>query len=268
MLKCLLVEECYNSSYQHDGAGHNISSILNISGTNINSALEQSVHFFNTESPVDRSKVLLFLTDGQPTSGETRVSFILSNLRRLNEMEIPVISLAFGRNANFDLAKKMSAQNYGFARRIYVDSDAALQIQGLYKEISSVVLQDVEFQYLNGSVDTPTLTTPIFKQFYEGSERVVCGKLGKRHMNALDNVRVSATSADGKVELFLEKENIVDFTYLNITQDADIHNIARKLWAYLTIKDLLKQMDIVDNQTREAEIKQQIIDMSLKVNRH
>ena len=42
--------------------------------------------------------------------------------------EIPINTLAFGDGADWGLIKKVALQNNGVGRRIYEDSDAALQV--------------------------------------------------------------------------------------------------------------------------------------------
>lgn len=55
-----------------------------------------------------------------------------------------------GRDADYDLLKRTASQNGGVARRIYTDSDADIQLEGFYEELSSPVLRNVNVDYLNG----------------------------------------------------------------------------------------------------------------------
>jgi len=64
----------------------------------------------------------------------------------------PIFSLGFGEGADIDFLKKLSLNNTGFARVIYEASDASLQLRNFYKEISSPVLSNVTFQYIDDQV--------------------------------------------------------------------------------------------------------------------
>lgn len=64
----------------------------------------------------------------------------------------PIFSLGFGEGADIDFLKKLSLNNAGFARVIYEASDATLQLRNFYKEISSPVLSNVTFKYLDTQV--------------------------------------------------------------------------------------------------------------------
>lgn len=64
----------------------------------------------------------------------------------------PIFSLGFGDGADNDFLKKLSLNNTGFARVIYEASDASLQLRNFYKEISSPVLSNVTFKYIDAQV--------------------------------------------------------------------------------------------------------------------
>lgn len=69
--------------------------------------------------------------------GETNLDSILSNIRRGNsDGVVSVFSLAFGSGADYSFLTKVSAQNKGFARRIYEASDATLQLKGNYHSLN------------------------------------------------------------------------------------------------------------------------------------
>ena len=72
--------------------------------------------------------MLMFLTDGQPSSGETDLQKILRYVRNWNNGRFTIFSLGFGDNVDFPFLQQISLQNQGFARRIYADSDASLQV--------------------------------------------------------------------------------------------------------------------------------------------
>ena len=59
---------------------------------------------------------------------------ILSDIRKTN-LDVPIFCLSFGRYADFGLLKTLSLQNYAFSRKIYIAADAALQLEGFYKEV-------------------------------------------------------------------------------------------------------------------------------------
>ena len=57
-------------------------------------------------------------------TAEIRESINAKNQR----LQIPIFSIAFGREADFKFLSQISEMNKGFARRVYEDNDATLQV--------------------------------------------------------------------------------------------------------------------------------------------
>ena len=166
----------------------------NIPGTDINAAMTKGLAFLVeqiSQGNKTRSPIIVFLTDGEPTNGEMDPNNILNNVQKLNEGNIPIFTLAFGLNADWDFVKKLGLQNNGFGRKIYEASDAALQIMGFYSEISVTLLSNITFNYLD--VDASNVTETHFSNYFNGSEVIICGLLESRSSEM--NITVNFQSA-------------------------------------------------------------------------
>ena len=75
------------------------------------------------------------------------------------------------------MLRLLSVQNNGFARKIYTAADASLQMEGFYKEVSSPILTNVTFDYLDSNIVQDSLTDTAFHTFYQGGEMVIAGML-------------------------------------------------------------------------------------------
>merc|ERR1712066_756540 len=74
-------------------------------------------------------QLIVFLTDGKPTTGVTSSSAIKENIRDANaDTQIPIHGLAFGDGADFDLAKDISEESNGFAESIYESGNSLEQM--------------------------------------------------------------------------------------------------------------------------------------------
>ncbi|KAF7664516.1 hypothetical protein LDENG_00173350 [Lucifuga dentata] len=93
--------------------------------------------------------------------------------------------LGFGNDVDYSFLDVMAKENKGLARRIFVASDASVQLQGFYDEVSSPLLLDVDLCYPDNTVDL--LTTNYFNQLFNGSEIIVAGRLSD---NDIDNFLV------------------------------------------------------------------------------
>lgn len=213
------------------------------------------------EDKEGRAPVLIFLTDGEASSGVQDRDTILANVKHKNTEQTPVFSLAFGRGADYDFVKKVAVQNFGVGRKIYEDSDAALQIKGFYNEISTTTLKNVTFKYLGDSVDSDNLTKSNFNSFFDGSELVVAGRIDD---NTIDILRLAVTGEgiQGEMELALSTD-IAEQP--DLTQPGDYAQITEKVWAYMTIKQMLEQSVGETNAVEKQKMKQRALDLSLKV---
>ncbi|XP_016411917.1 inter-alpha-trypsin inhibitor heavy chain H4-like [Sinocyclocheilus rhinocerous] len=105
-----------------------VNEITDRGATDINAAVLAGVDMINRHPREGTASILILLTDGDPTSGETNIEKIMANVKKAIGTKFPLYCLGFGYDVNFDFLTKMSLENGGVARRIYEDSDADLQL--------------------------------------------------------------------------------------------------------------------------------------------
>lgn len=243
-----------------------ISNLKADGGTNINAALLGGIKDLSMARESDeRSPLLVFLTDGQPTSGETNAQNILRNIVTSNGGEVPIFGLAFGKDADWDLVKNIAVQNNGIGRRIYEDSDAALQIRGFYEELAVTLLNNVSVKYLGDSVDDESITKSNFKNYFKGTELVVAGRLTDAYTREVD-LEIVGQSTDGELVLKVDKNaNIIDISRMDgPTKLMNFESITEKTWAYLSIKQLIERATGEPNTTAAHVMKERAKELSLK----
>ncbi|CAL8340706.1 unnamed protein product [Lota lota] len=219
--------------------------------TNINSAVLEGAHMLNQNPRDGSASILILLTDGDPTTGETNPEKIQNNVRQAINKKFPLYCLGFGHDVNFEFLEKMSLENDGVARRIYDDSDADLQLKGFYAEVATPLLTDVVMIYEGGA----NLTRTNFSQYYNGSEIVVAGQITDNNIETLSPL-VVAISGNKSVEFSERHSSIV------MTASMSESNI-RRLWAYLTVKQLLEKELQLDGEEKERA-KKEVLELSLK----
>ncbi|XP_067684159.1 inter-alpha-trypsin inhibitor heavy chain H3-like [Haliotis asinina] len=244
-----------------------VSNLYSNGATNIYEALINGLEFMNQHASENRS-LLIFLTDGQASTGVTGNEAILSNVRSRNIYEIPIYSLAFGDDADWSFVKTVAIQNNGVGRRIYEEADAALQITNFYKEISTPILSGVEFTYLEDAANETTVTKSSFKNLFNGSEVVVAGQLAKEDVGVLSLV-VSGNN-DGEIVDLKLKAGVDELIPADETERqiafTPFEEVTEKIWAYLTIKDLIRQYEGAMDPGQKASLKRKAVEMSIKYN--
>uniref|UniRef100_A0A3Q0R360 Inter-alpha-trypsin inhibitor heavy chain 3 n=1 Tax=Amphilophus citrinellus TaxID=61819 RepID=A0A3Q0R360_AMPCI len=241
------------NSENMESAKHFARNIHDRGSTNINQAVLQGANMLNVHHREGSASILILLTDGDPTSGETNLEKIQSNVKQAIAGKFPLYCLGFGFDVNFDFLEKMSLQNNGVARRIYEDSDADLQLKGFYEEVATPLLTDVTMIYVGGT----NLTQTNFSQYYNGSEIVVAGQITDNDIQTFIP-QVVAVSSTRRV-IFANTNDSVEST------ETMADDRIQRVWAHLTVKQLLdKQLQL--SGPEKEKVKKEALELSLKYN--
>lgn len=104
-------------------------------GTDINGALQRAIRLLTDyvahDDVGDRSvSLVIFLTDGKPTVGETHTLRILNNTREAARGQICIFTIGIGNDVDFKLLEKLSLENCGLTRHVLEEDDAGSQLVG------------------------------------------------------------------------------------------------------------------------------------------
>uniref|UniRef100_A0A3Q3KD92 Inter-alpha-trypsin inhibitor heavy chain family member 6 n=1 Tax=Monopterus albus TaxID=43700 RepID=A0A3Q3KD92_MONAL len=212
-------------------------------GTNINAALLSAAQLINPPSSGSsnhlssrRVPLIIFLTDGEATTGVTAGDAILSNAKKALGTA-SLFGLAFGDDADLLLLKRLALENRG----VYEDVDAALQLKGFYDEVASPLLSDIQLSYLDDQAFD--ITRSLFPNYFQGSELVVAGRVKP----GVKDLKVSMSATDSKQRVKLESDiSISHAKGSGRTDSVDclggleaVSTFVHRLWAYFTIRELL-----------------------------
>uniref|UniRef100_A0A2I3GCE4 Inter-alpha-trypsin inhibitor heavy chain 5 n=1 Tax=Nomascus leucogenys TaxID=61853 RepID=A0A2I3GCE4_NOMLE len=169
-------------------------------GTDINGALQRAIRLLNkyvAHSDIgDRSvSLVVFLTDGKPTVGETHTLKILNNTREAARGQVCIFTIGIGNDVDFRLLEKLSLENCGLTRRVHEEEDAGSQLIG-----STPLLSDIRIDYPPSSVCSHQT---LFPNYFNGSEIIIAGKLVDRK---LDHLHVEVTASNSKKFVILKTD--------------------------------------------------------------
>ncbi|EHB12995.1 Inter-alpha-trypsin inhibitor heavy chain H4 [Heterocephalus glaber] len=242
------------------------ASIQARGGTNINDAMLGAVQLLESSNRAEllsagSVSLIILLTDGDPTVGETSPTQIQKNVQEAIASQYSLFCLGFGFDVSYAFLEKLALDNGGLARRIYEDSDSALQLQDFYQEVANPLLTEVAFEYPSNSVEEVTQNN--FQLFFRGSEMVVAGKLrdqspdvllGKvRGQTHMENITFQAESSTAEQEGLFQSPKYI------------FHNFMERLWAYLTIQQLLEKTVSASDDESKA-LKTRALNLSLSYN--
>uniref|UniRef100_A0A8C3V1N2 Inter-alpha-trypsin inhibitor heavy chain H3 n=1 Tax=Catharus ustulatus TaxID=91951 RepID=A0A8C3V1N2_CATUS len=220
--------------------------------TNLHGGLMRGIDILNAAHeqnlvPKRSASIIIMLTDGQPNVGISNTHEIEEAVKKAIDGRYTLYNLGFGSGVDYGFLERMALENKGLARRIYPDSDAALQLQGFYDEVSNPMLIDVELKYPENEISD--LTTNSFKHFYDGSEIVVAGRFVDSNQNHL-SVDVRGEGADDAL-LYTTQQDAEQTAQAFQEQQYIFGEYIERLWAYLTIEQLLEKRITATGEEKE-----------------
>ena len=236
-------------------------------GTNINEALLEAIQLAgSTTSEKKLQKMIIFLTDGDPTSGETNLETIKENVKRANiEHKVPIYGLAFGDGADYNFIKDISSNSGAFAKKIYEAGTSFDQLENFSNEIADPKLHDVKFEYIaNGKIIPPEfLSTTKIANAFGNEEYVIVGAFEDVNI-VLEEFQIQATGEgirgnyeesltytlcnDDSNDTIVKETCLPDSPYLPVGQtykQSPAEEFMERFWAFKRIKSLF------DNPTNE-----------------
>merc|ERR1712242_309776 len=258
-----------------------IRSVIELSaggGTNLNAAilagLEVAEAALQREAlPTDVKSLIVFLTDGL---GSTAADVVKTNIKTKNrELQTPVFTVAFGADTDLSLLQNIASQNYGVSRRIYEGSDAALQLEHFYAQISSPLLSNLKFEYVGG-LDNSSISETEVNTFFRGGELIVSGKL-----SSLDDdeppsfgVKISGLGKAGlayhrELDICPRTSTIVPAPQClqpRVYPKSEAQSFLQKLFAFQQIKQVLQKADIAETEGEKTVLEEKARELSLENN--
>jgi hypothetical protein len=154
------------------------------------------------DSSDDTVTILMLVSDGRATTGETNRTQIAEDVYKLNrEGTVKIFSLGFQGNADMELLDAIAIMNGGVSATIlHGGDDFASQMQSFFEsEFGTVLLSDVSIGF-KGDVSTHGETQNTFPLLAEGYEIVVRGLLDEDEVQELTSGFLRAVTTASMAE--------------------------------------------------------------------
>ncbi|MEX0792915.1 MAG: VIT domain-containing protein [Pirellulaceae bacterium] len=202
--------------------------------TNIDDALSTSLGMLkDSEMP----NYILFLTDGQPTSGETNEMKIVENAKKQNKLDARVLSFGVGYDVNSRLLDRLSQVCFGQSTFVRPDEDLETHVAALYRQVSAPVMTDVkiEIDVEEGGANAINRVLPgRVHDLFAGQQLVQVGRYRK--------------GGDAKVTIegkLGDERKKFDFpAKLTDKSDDKTYSFVAKLWAMRRIGEIIDELDL------------------------
>ncbi|XP_029773739.1 inter-alpha-trypsin inhibitor heavy chain H4 [Suricata suricatta] len=200
-------------------------------GTNINGAMMTAVQLLTNANrqellPAGSVSLIILLTDGDPTVGETNPAKIQKNVQEAIADQYSLFCLGFGFDVSYAFLEKLALDNGGLARRIYEDSDSALQLEVPKCPRRCMGAAPVPSRFCVGALGSPRPSRLLSRP-----------DPSFQHMQ---NITFQMESSVAEKEGEFQSPKYI------------FHSFMERLWAYLTIQQLLEKMISASDAEKQA----------------
>lgn len=218
-----------------DAARKYIKGITATGGTNIHDALLEALE----QKPMKGMlPIVLFLTDGLPTAGQTSEVAIRNVVIKSNPYNRRVFTFGVGVNVNAPLLEKIAAESRAAAEFVLPNEDVEVKIGKVFKQLTGPILADVEVEVVEVAGRpaigrTRDIIPDKLPDLFDGDQLVLLGQyVGKKPVT----FKVSGN--------YLGRKRTFKFTFE--FDKADVRNgFVPRLWASRKIAqliDIVRQM--------------------------
>lgn len=234
------------SSQSRDQAEQFIKGLKPMGGTAIDDALKRALTLRPDRG--DRPFVVIFLTDGRPTIGETDENRILATVKNANEGRTRIFCFGIGTDVNTHLLDKITEETRAFSQYVLPEEDLEVKVSNFFAKIKEPVLANPTITF-TGDVRVTKLYPSPLPDLFRGDQLVLVG----RYSGKGDAAVVLEGSADRRKQ---------KFTYeVSFPRKADDHEFIPRLWATRRVGYLLDEIRL---RGENAELRDEVTDLARK----
>ncbi|HKR58609.1 MAG TPA: VWA domain-containing protein, partial [Pyrinomonadaceae bacterium] len=225
-----------------------VKALRPVGGTNINEAVLAAMRQFR---PGDRPKMIVFMTDGLPTAGETNPTRILDNASQARIPGLRLFSFGVGYNVNTTLLDKLAADNGGVADYVEPKEDLEAKVSNFFAKVNSPVLTDLRLDM--AGVQTDLVYPRALPDVFRGSQVMLIGRY--RNSESLDYVRLQLGGKSGGSG----KEFVYNNQRFPLREEGN--DFLPRLWATRRVGWLMEQ---IRTNGESAELRDEVVDLGTR----
>lgn len=216
-------------------------------GTNISGALEQALAMAPPKGESNRVYMIVFITDGLPTVGETNAERIIDKVKPGAHGSIRIFTFGVGNDVNTKLLDRVADETRAVSEYIKPGQDMEVPISKFFDKINRPAMVNLALDIPGGSV-YDMYPSPLPDLFY-GTQLTVFGRYKKPGATA---IKLTGMVAGKSAEFVYEK---------TLPEREQGNDFVEKLWGTRKIGYLL---DAVRAKGENSEIKDEVIRLAKK----
>ncbi|HEY0078020.1 MAG TPA: VIT and VWA domain-containing protein [Pyrinomonadaceae bacterium] len=225
-----------------------VQSLSPAGGTNIRDSLVAALRLFDQS---ERPRMLVFMTDGRPTVGETNIQRIIESARTARTAGTRLFTFGVGYDVNTALLDKLAAENGGVADYVEPKEDIEVKVSGFFTKVNYPVLTDLQLDL--GGVETDLVYPRAMPDLFRGTQLTLIGRY--RNASDLNQVRMRLSGRMGR--------QTRTYTYDNLRfpfKESD-NDFLPRLWATRRVGWLMEQ---VRTNGEQKELRDEIVDLGTR----
>ena len=216
-----------------------VKNLQELGGTNIEDAF--GLALAETADP-ERPHMVLFLTDGKPTIGQTDGDRLAADIKARAGKTARIFSVGIGHDLHTRLLEKISLETKGYCTYISPQEDLELKVTDIYEKLSRPVLTDVHIK-TEGNVRISQIYPKELPDLFAGSSLTLFGRFDQP-----GPVKITVTGkVRGRPFSFSKNGRIPD--------EETAHDFIPMLWATRKIGWMLEEIRLHgENEELRSEI--------------
>lgn len=210
-----------------DKATRFIRGLKPLGGTAINDALKEALALRSEGD--ERPFVVIFLTDGLPTVGETNIDRIVANVSAETGGSTRIFSFGIGHDVNTHLLDRITESTRAYSQYVLPDEDIEVKVSNFFSRIKDPVLAGPTFA-ISERIGANRLYPHPLPDLFNGDQLVLVGRYE------------TPGSASGTLTGKVAKETRTHVYDLNFAEQSTEHDFIPRLWANRRIGWLLDQI--------------------------
>jgi len=150
-----------------------IEGLKPLGGTAIDDALRKALAL----RPSDKTRpyVIIFLTDGRPTIGETDENKIVKNATSAATGVTRIFCFGIGTDVNTHLLDRITEETKAFSQYVLPEEDLEVKVSSFFTKIKEPVLADTRLQF-TGNIRTSKMYPSPLPDLFNGEQLIVAGR--------------------------------------------------------------------------------------------
>ncbi len=242
-----LFEKLVDASKQNRAkAADFIKDLKPMGGTAINDAMHKALAL--RPGGGERPFVVIFLTDGQPTIGETSEDQIIANVKKESAGHTRVFCFGIGTDVNTHLLDRIAEDTRAISQYVLPDEDLEIKVSSFFSKIKEPVLANPTLNF-TGDIRTTKLYPSPLPDLFKGEQLVLVG----RYSGKGDSAVIVEGAVNGSTKKFTYE---VKFPGENSEND-----FIPRLWATRRVGYLLDEIRLHGDN---SELRDEVTELARK----